>query len=462
MSRLIIISNRVSAPSGEGTGNQGGLAVALSAALRESNGIWFGWSGEETETFTGHINFQRNFGVATATIDLEAQDVDEYYNGYANRTLWPLFHYRLDLAEFERGFAGGYARVNERFADTVTPLIEEDDLIWVNDYHLIPLGQELRARGCRNRIGFFLHIPWPPMQLLMSLPSHRELVESLFDYDVIGFQTTNWRDAFLEYVQGQMEATLEGDGLITHGGRQVRVVACPIGIDYAEFKQAADGPVAREAYHLMRKSANGRTMLIGVDRLDYSKGLQERFLGYERLLAGRPDLHGKLFLLQIAPPSRERVQSYQEIRAALDGLSGRINGEFADAQWVPVRYVNKGYPRDQLAGMYRAASIGLVTPLCDGMNLVAKEYVAAQDPDDPGVLILSRFAGAAEQLTDALLVNPHSPEEMADAIANALVMTREERIARWRAMLENIEHEDVIWWRQCFSRALEAGGAVAN
>jgi len=455
MSRLIIISNRVSPPSGDGTGNQGGLTVALTAALRESNGIWFGWSGEETETFTGHINFQRNFGVATATIDLEAQDIDEYYNGYANRTLWPLFHYRLDLAEFERGFAGGYARVNERFADTVTPLIDEDDLIWVNDYHLMPLGRELRMRGCRNRIGFFLHIPWPPMRLLMSLPTHRELVESLFDYDVIGFQTGDWRDAFLEYVQGQMEATVEADGVITYGERQVRVVACPIGIDFAEFKQAADGPVAREAHDMMLESANGRTMLIGVDRLDYSKGLQERFLGYERLLAARPDLHGKLFLLQIAPPSREQVLSYQEIRAALDGLSGRINGEFADAQWVPVRYVNKGYPRDQLAGMYRAASIGLVTPLCDGMNLVAKEYVAAQDPADPGVLILSRFAGAAEQLTDALLVNPHSPEEVADAIATALMMSREERIARWQPMMENVKREDVIWWRQCFSKALE-------
>jgi len=235
----------------------------------------------------------------------------------------------------------------------------------------------------------------------------------------------------------------------------VRVVACPIGIDFAEFKQAADGPVAREAHDMMLESANGRTMLIGVDRLDYSKGLQERFLGYERLLAARPDLHGKLFLLQIAPPSREQVLSYQEIRAALDGLSGRINGEFADAQWVPVRYVNKGYPRDQLAGMYRAASIGLVTPLCDGMNLVAKEYVAAQDPADPGVLILSRFAGAAEQLTDALLVNPHSPEEVADAIATALMMSREERIARWQPMMENVKREDVIWWRQCFSKALE-------
>jgi trehalose 6-phosphate synthase len=456
MSRLIIISNRVSAPTSETGGAQGGLAVALSAALRESNGVWFGWSGEETETFTGHINFQRNFGVTTATIDLEAQDIDEYYNGYANRTLWPLFHYRVDLAEYERGFAGGYERVNARFADTVVPLIEDDDLVWVNDYHLIPLGQELRDRDCRNRIGFFLHIPWPPMRLLQSLPSHRALVTSLFAYDVIGFQTHDSLEAFLDYARAQFDAEVGADGIITYAGRSVRLIACPIGIDTADFRASAVGPVARDVEERMHVSANGRAMIIGVDRLDYSKGLQERFQGYERFLAGHPECLGGVFLLQIAPPSRGEVQSYQEIRATLDGLSGRINGEYADAEWVPIRYVNKGYPRDQLAGMYRAARVGLVTPLRDGMNLVAKEYVAAQDPADPGVLILSRFAGAAEQLGDALLVNPHSPEEIADAITIALAMPLAERIARWRPMMDNIVQQDVIWWRRRFTDALEA------
>ena len=454
MSRLIIISNRVSATTSGGSGSQGGLAVALSAALRESGGIWFGWSGAETHKFTGHINLQRNVGVTTATIDLEAQDIDEYYNGYANRTLWPLFHFRTDLAEYERGFAGGYERVNARFADTVSPLLEADDLIWVNDYHLIPLGRELRQRGWKNRIGFFLHIPWPPMRLLLSLPSHRELVESLFAYDVIGFQTHDGVETFLDYARGELHADIGDNGVVTHEGQSVRVIACPIGIDTADFVISANGPVARELHRRMRISANDRTMIIGVDRLDYSKGLQERFLGYERFLTGHPSVQQDIFLLQIAPPSRSDVQSYQEIRATLDGLSGRINGEFADAEWVPIRYVNKGYPRDQLAGMYRAARIGLVTPLRDGMNLVAKEYVAAQDPQNPGVLILSRFAGAAEQLTDALLVNPHSPEEIADALAGALAMPLDERVARWRAMMDNIEQEDVIWWRRKFTDAL--------
>lgn len=457
MSRLLIISNRVSAASGDGAGNQGGLAVALSAALRESNGIWFGWSGEETESFTGHISLQRNFGVTTATIDLEAQDIEEYYNGYANRTLWPLFHYRIDLAEYERGFADGYERVNARFADTVCPLVEKDDLIWVNDYHLFPLGRELRQRGCANRIGFFLHIPWPPMRLLLSLPSHRELVESMFDYDVIGFQCDDWLESFLDYARSQLEAEITADGLVTHAGRTVRVIACPIGIDTADFLTSVDGPVARLSCRQMKESANDRKMIIGVDRLDYSKGLQERFLGYDRFLGTSPDRHGDVFLLQIAPPSREDVQSYREIRSVLEGLSGRINGEYANAHWVPIRYVNKGYPRDQLAGMYRAAHVGLVTPLRDGMNLVAKEYVAAQDPADPGVLVLSRFAGAAEQMPEALLVNPLSPEEISDAIETALAMPLDERIARWRPMMENIAKEDVIWWRRCFTDAL--GGA---
>lgn len=456
MSRLIVVSNRVQPPVGEGKGNQGGLAVALSAALRENNGIWFGWSGEETESFTGQINFSRTDGVTTATVDLEAQDTEEYYNGFANRTLWPLLHNRIDLAEYERHFAGGYARVNARFADTLRPLVEPSDLLWVHDYHLIPLGGELRQRGVTNRIGFFLHTPWPPMRLLLSLPSHRQLVESMFAYDVIGFQTADWLDSFLYYVGEQIEGAVIEDGCVTVGDRTVRVIACPIGVDTANFVAMANGEQAEVARTAMATSANGRAMIIGVDRLDYSKGLQERFLGYQRFLAAHPDLMEKVFLLQIAPPSREDVQSYQEIRAALDALSGHINGEFATAEWVPIRYVNRGYPREELAGMYRAARVGLVTPLLDGMNLVAKEYVAAQDPADPGVLILSHFAGAAAQLPDALLVNPYSSEDVADAIALALTMPKAERIRRWRAMMDNIEREDVQWWLDRFVEVLRA------
>lgn len=459
MNRLIVVSNRVQPPAEKSNANQGGLSVALSAALRETNGIWFGWSGEETEEFTGHINFQKTKDVTTATIDLEAQDVEEYYNGYANTTLWPLFHYRIDLAEFERGFAGGYKRVNTRFADTLRPLILPDDLIWVNDYHLIPLGRGLRQQGCENRIGFFLHIPWPPMHLLLSLPSHRQLVESLFAYDVVGFHTRDWLDSFLDYVIHQLDAEVDADDVVRYAGRKVRAVVCPIGIDSEDFIASATSETARRMQDAMIESAAGRAMIIGVDRLDYSKGLQERFQGYERFLAARPDMHEKVFLLQIAPPSRGDVQSYQEIRATLDALSGRINGEYASAEWVPIRYVNKGYPRDALAGIYRAAKVGLVTPLRDGMNLVAKEYVAAQDPDDPGVLILSHFAGASAQMKEALLVNPHSAEDISDALAQALVMPRSERIRRWSALVKNVREQDVMWWLNCFVSSLAADAA---
>jgi trehalose 6-phosphate synthase len=304
--------------------------------------------------------------VTTATVDLEPQDILEYYDGFANRTLWPLFHYRVSLAEFEREFVDGYERVNTRFAETLLPLITHDDLVWVHDYHLIPLGQRLRERGVANRMGFFLHIPWPPMGLLVSLPNHQELVEQLFAYDVVGFHTQDWLDNFLDYARTHMDAEVDEDGTVRWQGRTLRALACPIGIDGAAYAQTAQSPTALAMCRQMHESANDRAMIVGVDRLDYSKGLQERFMGYERLLATREDLQEKVFLLQIAPPSRANVQTYQEIRAQLDSHSGRINGEFATVDWVPLRYVNKGYARDVLAGIYRAAKVGLVTPCATG------------------------------------------------------------------------------------------------
>lgn len=453
MPRLIAVSNRVQTESEGENANRGGLAVALAAALRQSNGIWFGWSGEQTEEFTGQIAFRLTNGVATATIDLEAQDIDEYYNGFANCTLWPLFHYRLDLTEIARDFAGGYARVNERFAETLAPLIAPDDLIWVHDYHLMPLGSHLRARGFANRIGFFLHIPWPPPSLLMSLPGHRELARRMLDYDVIGFQSDEWRQAFVDYATVQFEATIEGEYLCL-GTSRTRLLISPIGLDVADFGGAVHSIAAKQAETRLVVSAVGRDMIVGVDRLDYSKGLQERFAAYELLLTNRPELREKVSLLQIAPPSRGDVASYRQIRAELSALSGSINGEFASIDWVPIRYVNQGYSRDELFGIYRAARVGLVTPLRDGMNLVAKEYVVAQDPANPGVLVLSRFAGAAAQLHEAVIVNPHSIEDMADGIARALAMPLAERQQRHQAMLETIKRRDVHWWSQSFMAAL--------
>ena len=454
MGRLIVISNRVSPPSDVGGGTQGGLAMALAAALREHSGIWFGWSGQTTETYSGQVGVQRAGGVTVATMDLEDQDVQEYYNGYANKILWPLFHHRVDLTAYERSFGEGYARVNARFAETVLPLIEEEDFVWIHDYHLIPLAQELRRRGVKNRIGFFLHIPWPARHLITTLPRHPQLVEALFDYDLVGFQTQDSLEAFKDYVVHEVGGSLGEGRTLSAFGRTAEFDAFPIGMDVAEFTAALDGETAKREYARMQTSMLDRQMIIGVDRLDYSKGLEERFLAYEQFLQDNPDLHEKVFLLQIATPSREDVEAYQEIRGRLDGVSGRINGAFSTVDWVPIRYVNRGYRRDQLAGIYRAAKLGLVTPLRDGMNLVAKEYVAAQDPEDPGVLILSRFAGAAEQMGEALIVNPFSREDVSDAILRGLAMPLAERRRRWDRLMADLRTTDVSAWRDDFVRAL--------
>jgi trehalose 6-phosphate synthase len=455
MSRLIVVSNRESAKQAESGATQGGLSMAVSAALREYSGIWFGWSGESTPEWTGEIHEQNVGGVTIATVDLEEQDIEEYYNGYANGTLWPLFHYRIDLTQYERSYGSGYARVNARFADVLAPLIEPDDIIWVQDYHLIPLGRELRERGIRNAIGFFLHIPWPARELVVTLPRHRQLVESMFYYDVIGFHTQEWRNAFVSYVLYEASGLAMTDGQVRAFGRTVLPKAFPIGIDAKGFRALAQTDVSRESYARMIESKAGRSMLLGVDRLDYSKGIEERMLAFDRLLADNPELRTRIFLLQISTETRSQVQTYQEMMSRLDALSGRINGAYAEMDWIPIRNVHRIHGRDELAGIYRATDAMLVTPLRDGMNLVAKEFVAAQNEDDPGVLILSRFAGAAQQMREALIVNPFSQEDVADAIKRALAMPLPERQGRWRALLEGVEKNDVVAWRDSFVSCLE-------
>ena len=454
MSRLIVVSNRVNPPAARGEETVGGLAMALSAALREYTGIWFGWSGETTPQFTGKMHTQTADGVTVATVDLEEADVQEYYNGYANKTLWPLFHYRVDLTQYDRSFGEGYGRVNRRFAETLAPLIEEGDLIWVQDYHLIPLARELRALGVTNRIGFFLHIPWPAYQLVVTLPRHRQLVESLFHYDLVGFQTREHLQAFEGYVTNEAGGEVLEDDWLRCFGRTVRAGAFPIGIDADGFAQMLESPQAERSYDIMAAHSVFRTLILGVDRLDYSKGIEERLLGFEQFIRDNPEFRRQVLFLQIAPLSRDTVEAYQDIRSRLDSMIGRINGEFGDMDWAPIRYVNKNYRRDELAGIYRAAKVGLVTPLRDGMNLVAKEYVAAQDPADPGVLILSRFAGAARQMRQALIVNPYSPEELSDALKRAITMPKHERVERWQALYECVQNQDVTAWRDAYVRAL--------
>ena len=456
--RLVVVSNRVAVPKARGAaGAQGGLAGALNAALKDRSGVWFGWSGEEVEENSGEISRQTTDGVTTATIDLSKRDVDEYYNGYANSTLWPLFHYRLDLAEYERETGKGYERVNERFAETLHPLIEDDDIVWVHDYHLIPLGERLRSRGVKNRIGFFLHIPWPPTRLFVSLPYHERLVRTMLHYDLLGFQTQEWLDSFLHYCRTELGAEVDdATGSITLDGWTTIARAYPIGIDWDHFTSLANTGDARQAEQRLLSSTRRRTAMIGVDRLDYSKGLPERLDGISRFFDRFPQRVRDLVFIQIAPPSREDVESYQQIRTLLEQKAGQINGARSEVDLVPVRYVNRGYSHAELFGFFRAAKIGLVTPLRDGMNLVAKEYLAAQDPEDPGVLILSRFAGAAAQMQEALLVNPHSPDDLSHAIATALDMPLEERRRRYDALISTVRDDNVQDWTNNFLRDLDA------
>jgi trehalose 6-phosphate synthase len=450
MKRLVVVSNRV-APLDEGQVPSGGLAVAVHAALREKGGIWFGWNGDVTTASPEAPEMARVDNITYATIGLSRRDYLEYYIGFANATLWPLFHYRVDLAGFKRREYAGYNRVNQRFARYLWPLLRRSDTIWIHDYHLIPLAEELRRLGAGQPIGFFLHTPFPALQVLITLPCHSALVRALFSYDLIGFQTEDDLAAFRDYVIHEAGGSMGSDGRLHAFGRSVRAEAHPIGIDTANIVAMA----RRFDTHRVREEIASRHMIIGVDRLDYSKGLVQRFHSFERMLEQHPEAHRRMFFVQIAPPSRGSVQGYAEIRRELEEAAGHINGRFADFDWTPIRYLNKSFEREELAGFYRCAATGLVTPLRDGMNLVAKEYVAAQDERDPGVLVLSRFAGAARELTEALIVNPHDIDDMAGALGRALAMPIEERRRRWRAMMDRIEANDVDTWRNAFLGALD-------
>jgi trehalose 6-phosphate synthase len=458
VARLVIVSNRVSIPSGRGAAKAGGLAVALQEALQAEGGLWFGWSGEVAEGTVPPPRRITQGRITYLTTDLARQDYEEFYNGFSNSTLWPLFHYRLGLLEVSRRDYQGYLRVNAAFAAALAPMIEPDDVVWVHDYHLIPLGAELRRLGVRNRIGFFLHTPFPVPELLVALPGHRRLAQALCAYDLVGFQTPRDVAAFVDYVDAEVGGRVGANGRLSAFGRRLVAAAYPIGIDTETFVAAAREAAARPDTKRLEASLRGRRLVIGVDRLDYSKGLPQRFDAVERLLDTHPELKGRFDFMQIAAPSREEVARYRTLKRQLESAAGRINGRFAEFDWQPVRYLNKSYGRNQLAGFYRIAQVGLVTPLRDGMNLVAKEYVAAQDPDDPGVLVLSRFAGAASELKSALIVNPFDLDEVADALARALSMPHNERRRRWRSMMDVLERNTVETWRDAFLADLTLAG----
>lgn len=461
MSRLVVISNRLADPRKPAAG---GLAVALGEALNQTGGLWFGWSGTIVEEGTpgeGDLHVRQAGAVTLATVDLCREDHQSYYLGYSNSVLWPVFHYRLDLADFNADYIDGYRRVNQLFARKLLPLLRDDDVIWVHDYHLIPLAAELRALGCQQRIGFFLHIPMPPPLIMAAIPQHEWLMRSLFAYDLVGLQSEADVAHFTRYVRNEGSAEAIDERRVRAFGATVVVQAFPIGIDVDEFTRLTHASDAMDTFEGLRAEYSRRRLLLGIDRLDYSKGIPQRVRAFRELLDRYPDNRGSATLIMIASPSRDDVNAYADLRQELEGLCGAINGDYGELDWMPLRYIHRMVARKRVPGLCRAAAVGLVTPLRDGMNLVAKEYVVAQDPEDPGVLVLSRFAGAAEQLKEALLVNPYDTQGMADTIERALQMPLAERQDRHQKLMDRIRTHDVHWWRKAFLEALTRASAEA-
>lgn len=458
MSKLIIVSNRT--PSK--TPAAGGLAVALKKTLSARDGFWFGWSGNFSEQPSRSAKFETIDGLRVGSIDLTRADHKAYYAGFSNSILWPAFHLRLDLTDIQSHWYEGYRRVNAQFADALVKHIEPNDIIWVHDYHLIPLAAELRRRNIRNRIGFYLHIPFPTPDALHAIPHREELLDDLVKYDLVGFQAHRDVAAFNEFLAHE-EMLLEAGGKpVTVELGDTEIDAFPIGSDPDAFAALAKSPNAQKMYKRVASAMNSRALVLGVDRLDYSKGLPQRIAAYEKLLENNATLRRTVHMLQIAPPSRDTIKEYQQISDELDSAVGRVIGRFAEPDWTPLTYVRRAYAQASLAGLYRLARVGLVTPLRDGMNLVAHEYVASQDPEDPGVLVLSRFAGAAEIFHDALLINPFDTDETAEAMRQALVMPLDERKRRWRDLMDATLTHNVDNWAESFLQALANSAAESK
>jgi len=447
MKRLVCVSNRITLP-GNG-GSSGGLAVGLNAAMSHTGGLWLGWSGETPAEPSPDPHVITHGNIDYATIDLTAAQVEDYYNGYCNGALWPLFHYFPEVFRHEQRHYDAYQSVNALFAQQLMKMLQPGDAVWIHDYHLIPMARYLRQHQFTGPIGFFLHTPFPHMQVLRLLPNHLELIRDLCQYNVVGFQTQDDVQSFRSCLS---------NGLCNN----THIAAYPIGVDVDAIVAEAAEAVLEDQVARLTASLLGRKLIIGVDRLDYSKGLTERFAAFEEFLESYPDEQGKVTFLQIAPLSRSDVHAYTEIRQALEQSAGRLNGRFAEADWTPIRYLNRNFTHATTMGFLRAAQVGLVTPVRDGMNLVAKEFVAAQDPKDPGVLIISPMAGAARELTGALQVNPYDKRGMAQAIQRALHMSLEERRQRHRKMLAALRANDIHHWYSTFCADLEEAASQAE
>jgi trehalose 6-phosphate synthase len=461
MNRLVVVSNRVPLPS---AGQQaGGLAVALDGLMEKRGGLWFGWSGAVSPAAaTAEPRVESAGAVDYATVDLTPEEHERYYNNFSNGMLWPLLHTMPELMKFDRRDARAYREVNARFAARLTPMLQPGDAIWVHDYHLMPLAAALRERGVSAPIGFFLHIPFASPDVLGAAPEAASLVRDLLAADLLGFQTDKDMANFAAAAQSFAGAMRVSATSIAYQGRRVRLGVFPVEIECHAFARMAAEMEQSEGTQRLRSSLLGQKLILGVDRLDPTKGLMQRLAGYRTLLERHDEWRRQVTLLQVAAISRKEVISYRELRDDIDHEAGALNADLGEPDWVPLRLLSKAAARPAIAGFMRLARVGLVTPLRDGMNLVAKEYVAAQNPADPGVLVLSRFAGAARQLEAALLVNPHDPDAMADALDQALRMGLAERQARWRALWEAIEHRSPVVWGRSFVAALLRAAGTGN
>lgn len=443
---LVVVSNRVSRASSNEP-MTGGLAAALLPVVEKSGAIWVGSSGRvrdgaQREPFAEIESLGKG---ALALLDFPAAHYGGYYEGFANSALWPALHSRTDLIRTTQDDYHSYREVNSFVARALLRFRKPDTSFWIQDYHFLALGAELRSLGVTEPLGFFLHTPWPANTVISGVPHHRELVEAMLAYDLIGFQTDDDRDNFLTYVQCDLGLAVL-DGVVESQYGKARCAVFPIGIDPEKFAAHAAKSVSHPDVSRLRRSLNGEKLAIGVDRVDYSKGLVNRIEAFDRMLTANPALKRSVTLLQIATLSRGNITAYENLQNDLARLVSDVNGRHGEVDWTPIRYLNKGFSQTVLAGLYRTAQVGLVTPLHDGMNLVAKEYVAAQNPADPGVLVLSKFAGAARELDSALLVNPHDVDGMARTIATAFSMPLVERRMRWQAMMAKLRSGTIQDW----------------
>jgi trehalose 6-phosphate synthase len=455
---IILVSNRVAFPQANAP-IQGGVASALLDAVEKSGAIWVGSSGRLSDDVRKQAFAEiRALGTgALATLDLPQAHYSGFYEGFANSGLWPVLHSRPDLVRATEQDYESYCAINRTMARGLMRF-NTNSLFWIHDYHFLTLGQELRRLGTTQPIGFFLHTPFPQRSIFTALPRHRELVKAMLAYDLLGFQTEEDQENFANYVKRELGLSVNADKSKVMSTK-TQLATFPIGIDAPAFAERATKAGARPEVARLRASLYGAKLAIGVDRIDYSKGLENRFRAFDQFIETNPRLKGELSLLQIATPSRSGIETYARLQKDVARLVGEINGKHGEVDWVPIRYVNKGFDQLTLSGLYRTAQIGLVTPLHDGMNLVAKEYVAAQNPLDPGVLILSAFAGAAKQLDAALLVNPHDIEATSRAIGQALIMSADERRERWRSMMTKLEESSLSSWFSDFVSALTSTSA---